>query len=125
MPLELGIFLGAKRFGDKEQKRKSALILDKQQFRYQAAISDIAGQDIRSHDGIPEEAIKCIRNWLRTQSRRKTLPGAQFIISRYRQYESALPQICSELKLLPNELEFNDLWETMVEWQKYAAERER
>jgi hypothetical protein len=30
MPLELGIFLGAKRFGDAEQKKKRSLVLDTQ-----------------------------------------------------------------------------------------------
>lgn len=51
MPLELGMFLAAKRFGDRRQKRKVCLVLDREQFRYQKLISDIAGQDIRSHDG--------------------------------------------------------------------------
>lgn len=49
MPLELGIFLGAKRFGNHGQKEKVCLILDKERHRYQQFISDIAGQDIQSH----------------------------------------------------------------------------
>jgi hypothetical protein len=49
MPLELGLFLGAKRFGASLQRRKTCLILDRQPHRYQKFISDIAGQDIRSH----------------------------------------------------------------------------
>ena len=47
MPFELGLFLGAKKFGDKVQKRKNILILDKEKYRYQKFISDIAGQDIK------------------------------------------------------------------------------
>lgn len=65
MPLELGIFLGAKRFGGKKQKAKTALILDRQPYRYQKFCSDIAGQDVRSHGGDPEKAVKIVRNWLR------------------------------------------------------------
>src|SRR5262245_53186413 len=50
MPLELGIFLGAKRFGGSQQKRKSGLILERDPYRYQICCSDIAGQDIRAHN---------------------------------------------------------------------------
>lgn len=54
MPLELGIFLGAKKLGTKIQREKSCLMLDREAFRYQKFISDIAGQDIRAHSGQPE-----------------------------------------------------------------------
>src|SRR5689334_11199778 len=47
MPLELGLFLGAKRYGAPPQNRKRALVLDVEPYRYQRFISDIAGQDIR------------------------------------------------------------------------------
>ncbi|HEV2817827.1 MAG TPA: hypothetical protein VGW40_11490 [Allosphingosinicella sp.] len=53
MPLELGLFRGAKRFGNKAQKLKRALILDIEQFRYQRFISDLAGIDIHAHGGDP------------------------------------------------------------------------
>src|SRR5947208_4085517 len=39
MPLELGLFLGAKRFGTAEQKLKSCLIADIERYRYQKFIS--------------------------------------------------------------------------------------
>ena len=52
MPLELGIFLGAKRFGVEDQKGKKCLVMDKERFRYQKFISDIAGQDIRGYVNI-------------------------------------------------------------------------
>ena len=46
MPLELGIFLGAKRFGGEAQKQKRCLILDTEQYRFQKFVSDLAGMDI-------------------------------------------------------------------------------
>ena len=46
MPLELGPFLGAKRFGDPVQREKRKLILDLEQYRYQKSISDLEGIDI-------------------------------------------------------------------------------
>src|ERR1700686_3205317 len=65
MPLELGMFLGAKRFGDALQKRKLCLILDRDTYRYQKYISDIAGQDIRAHKSSEGNAISITRDWLR------------------------------------------------------------
>jgi len=46
MPFELGLFLGAKRFGAGLQGKKAAIVLDRAPFRYRAALSDISGQDI-------------------------------------------------------------------------------
>jgi hypothetical protein len=43
MPLELGLFLAAKKFGDKEQKKKRCIILDRELHRYHKFISDISG----------------------------------------------------------------------------------
>lgn len=118
MPLELGIFLGAKRYGDDSQKLKRCLILDRDNFRYQQAISDISGQDIKSHGGQPERAIACVRSFLVTASRRKTLPGPRHVFGRYERYEADLPAICQRLNLDAPDLEFNDLWLTMSVWQK-------
>lgn len=42
---------------------------------------------------------------------------------RYRQYEAALPDICAQLQLAPHELTYNDMWETITEWQKAVAEQ--
>jgi hypothetical protein len=65
MPLELGIFLGAKKYGGARHARKSCLILDREPFRYQIFCSDIAGQDIRAHQNDVGEAIAAVRDWLR------------------------------------------------------------
>lgn len=50
MPLELGVFLGAKKFGIHEHKRKKCLVVDREPYRYQKFISDISGQDIQAHN---------------------------------------------------------------------------
>lgn len=118
MPLELGLFLGAKRFGEPKHKKKRAIILDQEQYRYQQSISDISGQDIKSHNNDPNSAIRCIRDFLKNASGRKSIPGARHIIDRYAKYESDLPRIVAVLRYDIDDLTFNDLWETMVEWQK-------
>jgi hypothetical protein len=61
MPLELGIFLGSKKFGNKIQKQKSCLILDKNPYRYQKFLSDVSGFDIFYHNNNPSTIIKCVQ----------------------------------------------------------------
>src|SRR5258708_31957290 len=68
MPLELGIALGCSKFGAGRQRRKTALILDRRQYRYHKFISDIAGQDICEHNNRPSRAIEAVRDWLRAES---------------------------------------------------------
>jgi len=122
MPLELGLFLGAKHYGDTDQRRKGLIVMDEEPYRYQQAISDISGQDVQCHDGDITEAIRRIRDWLRNVSKRKTLHGGNHMISRYRQYEADYPAICAALKYDETSLPFNDLWETMTEWQSLATQ---
>ena len=71
MPLELGLFLGAKRFGRGEQKSKTCLILDVERYRYQKFISDISGQDIAAHCGEVGKANSCV---LKSRSCSRTPP---------------------------------------------------
>lgn len=116
MPLELGVFLGAKSFGDTAQNRKRCLVLDREKYRYQKFISDISGQDIDSHEDNSELAIRRVRDWLRSVSGRTTIPGAVEIIRRYKLFQGDLPIICKRLKLSDDELIFNDYSTVVSEW---------
>jgi hypothetical protein len=121
MPLELGVFLGAKKYGGPEQKKKVGLILDSKRFRYQAFISDIAGQDIREHGDDPERVISIIRNWLRSASGRTDLPGGSIIGERYQRFRKDLPKLCRQMRVRENELTFNDYTWLISEWLKIEA----
>ena len=116
MPLELGIFLGAKKFGIEEQKRKNCLVLDKEPYRYQQFISDIAGQDIQVHNNSPEEVVKVVRNWLRTASKRQTLPSGNIIWERYQNFMEDLPQMAKDFQLEVDDLIFNDYVWVLGKW---------
>ncbi len=118
MPLELGTFLGAKHFGSGGHKKKACLILDREKYRYQKFISDIAGQDIKAHKNDPRSIIGVVRDWLRTYSQ-VSIPSGSIIWSRYHQlFENDLPQLCKELKLKPKELIFNDYVLLVSKWLK-------
>jgi len=116
MPFELGLFMGAKKYGDKLQQTKSALIMDTEAYRYQSFISDIAGQDIKAHEDDVPTAIGLIRNWLRQSSRRTTIPGGRAIAKRYQEFQEALPSIRSELRLDADEVSYADYTHIVETW---------
>jgi len=118
MPLELGMFLGAKRYGNSDQKKKTCLITDREQYRFQIFISDIAGQDIRPHNDNPENAIRIVRDWLRNTSKRTTIPGGTAIVNRYNEFRVALPEICTVAQITEDELTFNDYSTFVSAWLK-------
>ena len=123
MPLELGIFLGAKRFGVEGQEKKKCLVLDREQYRYQQFISDIAGQDIQAHNNSSREIITHVRNWLRNASRRETIPGGNIIWRRYRDFRTDLPQTAQEYRLTVEDMIFNDYTLVVTRWLKTKANR--
>src|SRR5436190_3282167 len=119
MPLELGMFLGAKRFGPSRHRSKTCLILDVERYRYQKFISDIAGQDIAAHNGNPDTAIKAVRNWLSAAtSKAVKIPGGAAIAKRYATFRAELPATCQRLQLNVEELTFSDYVLQVEEWLK-------
>lgn len=115
MPLELGIFLGAKKFGNKAQKEKMALILDIEQFRYQRFMSDLAGADIRSHDNDKFRAVAITRDWLANVSRRD-LPSANIIEGFFRRFLDQLPEVARQLDFDRNQIPYVDFEKIVVAW---------
>jgi len=119
MPFELGIFIGCKKYGSQRTHRsKACLILDRDPYRYQKFISDIAGQDIFSHGKKPKKAILEVRNWLKTVSRRKNIPGGEEIWKRYKRFQKELPDICAEIPIEVHELTFIDYTDFVSQWLK-------
>jgi hypothetical protein len=108
MPLELGLFLGAKRYGGARHRGKSCLILDRKPYRYQISCSDIAGQDIRAHENDVETAIRLVRNWLQAARSAKPLPHAATIVRHYLQFLADLPGMCASQESSLRELTFID-----------------
>jgi hypothetical protein len=118
MPFELGVFLGARRFGRGRQREKVALILDRDRFRYQKYLSDVAGQDIKAHDGDVRKAVRVVRDWLRGTGTIEGLriPSGSRIFQRYEAFLIDLPALCDELDLDPGELIYNDYTTLVANW---------
>jgi hypothetical protein len=116
MPLELGIFIAAKRFGTGAQRLKRCIILDKRRYRYQKFISDIAGQDIHSHETKFTTLIETLATWLRNQSRDPKVPGGRIIATEFNSFRKKLPRICQVRGLHPDELTFGDYADLVAEY---------
>jgi hypothetical protein len=115
MPLELGIDLGCRLFSRKH-RGKTALIFDRERYRFQRYVSDIAGQDIADHGNDPQRAIARVRDWLRSESGRQDVPGPQAIYGRYSKFRDDLPSICRSLNIEPDELTFADFAFAITSW---------
>lgn len=116
MPLELGIALGCAKFGSARQRRKTLLILDRRQYRYQKFVSDISGQDIKEHRNRPTLVIEAVRNFLRVESGLPDIPGWEYIRDRYRKFKRDLPGIARIGHLNPAKLTYADYCEMIKRW---------
>lgn len=118
MPLELGLWLGAKRYGNTNDRSKRALVLDKAEYRYQISCSDIAGQDIKGHQNDAGTVIRRIRDWLRNSPDYKDVafPSSERMIKRYAEFSAQLPPRCKSQGLNPRDLQFNDYSILVVGW---------
>jgi hypothetical protein len=116
MPFEFGLFMGAKRFGGRKQKEKSCLIFDTDRYRYMEFISDISGQDIKSHENEPTQVIRKIRNWLNTYQTLGPLAGASAIIDKYNIYRLDWPNILPTLNLAEDDVQYSDRTQIIEEW---------
>lgn len=76
MPFELGVDFGLSKCEADTSTSKNLLIIAEDKFLYQAALSDIAGWDIRAHGSDPQEAISQVRAWLQHHGLTK-LPTSQ------------------------------------------------
>jgi hypothetical protein len=86
MPFELGLDHGAKSFGQGALQDKRVLVLERNKYDYQKALSDIAGWDIRAHAGEYEIAIAIVRAWLKSQLESDVF-GKSEIIGKYSAFQ--------------------------------------
>jgi hypothetical protein len=116
MPLELGVFLGAKRYGRHAQDRKSCLIFERTPHTYDRFISDFSGYDVASHGNRPQRVVRAIRDWLSSAARKRSIPGSHKL--GYAEFKKWLPEKCSSTGLLLGELTWVEFAELAKEWSK-------
>ncbi|OYX19327.1 MAG: hypothetical protein B7Z16_07845 [Algoriphagus sp. 32-45-6] len=121
MAFELGIDFGLKFSGIKEFENKRFLILEKDQHRYQKVLSDISGNDIKSHENNIEKLIKSVRDWFKAQDGKASIPRHKMIFSAFNEFSTYYIQLLIAEGYNPNqisELTFSDTIELMTAWVK-------
>lgn len=121
MPFEFGLDLGCRFFGQKRLKSKRCLVLEAEPYRYQAVLSDMAGQDIRSHGNSPDSAISVVRDWLRAASGRRTVAGPTHIKDRFNTFSSILPSLTDRIGLDRRDLQFVEYVSLVEDWLKRST----
>lgn len=126
MPFELGIDFGCRKYSGKPYSDKRILILEEEKYRYQAAISDLAGIDIETHGGSHEMAIRKVRNWLSGQGGFANL-GPKKILSEYEDFqewyfERQIGAGFSEDDIL--DFQTPELLIAMIEWMQLGQPRQ-
>jgi hypothetical protein len=116
MPYEFGIFTGFKYGGGREQRKKIILVLDREPYRYQKFLSDIAGQDIKSHGDNPTKLITVVRDWLQNHAARM-LYGSEYVVSQFGKFRTELPTLLAALHKTDRDLEnYHDYHTLTTDW---------
>ena len=117
MPFELGIFFGAKNFGDALQTRKNALVLERTRYTYQQFISDLNGVDTKAHNNDPITAMLKVHSWLNSASRRqKSIPGESLLRNQFNMFLELLPTLAGEMHYTVDNLPFLNLLDITQEF---------
>ena len=59
--------LGTNKLEEGIWAQKKTLVLEKEPYRYQAALSDLSGSDIKNHSDEPIRLVKVVRDWFVTE----------------------------------------------------------
>ncbi len=129
MALELGLFLGAQRFGGDRHTAKHCLILDTEPYRFQEFISDLAGRDGVRYYQTVEELISRVAEFLRLHARNlkpaKMVPGGAAVARDFSAFNLRKPTFCREIELSESELTFGDLSWMIFEWLRNESTETR
>ena len=87
MPFELGVDFGCRHYGGKPFSEKVILILEEKPYRYQVAISDLAGNDIAAHGGNYRTAVRKVRNWIYGLRCLEHVPEVSSILAKYEDFQ--------------------------------------
>jgi hypothetical protein len=116
MAFECGIDFGIK-LSNTEKESKKFLILEKEKYRYQKVISDISGNDIKSHKNDPEQLIKVIRDWFKLIN--VNVPGYKEIWLAYNEFEYSYEELLIDEGLNPKDIDaltFSEIIYSMRKW---------
>ena len=117
---------GCKAYAGSPYSEKVILILEEQRYRYQAALSDLAGNDIANHEGNYAIAVRKVRNWVTSLGDFENV-GAARVISEYEDFQEWNFERREKAGFSEDDiLDFStpELLEAMLEWVEAGRPRE-
>ena len=105
--------------------RKEILVLEEKRFRYQAAISDLAGSDIEAHGGDYSVAVRKVRNWLAGMGGFERI-GAARVVADYEDFQQWYIERQRAVGFSDDDItdySTAELLEAMSEWQREREDR--
>jgi len=102
MPFELGLALGAKRFGRRPRDRIKIMVAER--YRLPAYLSDLGGNDPEAHEQEPDKVIRIVRNYLRHSPRGGMLAGPAKLAADFTTFKTRLPAIAKGMDFQPEEV---------------------
>ena len=104
MPFELGLALGAKRFGGSPHTRDRIKIMVAEPYKLPAYISDLGGNDPSAHRSNPNEVIRVVRNFLHRSPGGGILLGPARMVEEFVRFRAELPEIAHRIDFKPEEI---------------------
>jgi hypothetical protein len=118
MPFEIGLDFGCKFYHpDQAYQEKQVLIIEKEQYSYQKALSDLAGFDVRCYKDC-EGLIITVRNWLSDFCHTKLCSGTE-IWDDYNDFQIELLNDLKQKKFSDKEIDllpFREYLSYIQEW---------
>ena len=99
MPFELGLTMGARRFGSGRHKSKRACIMVASNYVMPAYLSDLAGSDPSAHGSDPRTVIRIVRDAFHHDPMGLPLPGATHIGDLLDEFHKDLPNFAAAARL--------------------------
>ena len=103
MPFELGLMMGARRFGGRRQQAKRACIMVASNYVMPAYLSDLAGNDPLAHGRDPRVVVRIVRDALHHDPTGVVLPGATHFSELLDVFRTVLPELAATARLTLDE----------------------
>jgi len=104
MPFELGLAIGAKRFGGRSHKNDRIKIMVAEPYRLPAYLSDLGGNDPSAHHSNTQDAIRIVRNFLQRAPSGGILPGPVRLAENFERFKAETSEIAHRIGFEPREV---------------------
>ena len=91
--------MGAKHFGNSDQRKKTALVMVRADYALPAYLSDLGGSDQRAHNNDPSEVMRIVSRYLHETPEGGPVPGRKWLVNSFALFKrEVLPAMAAAAK---------------------------